>query len=253
MIYDLQRANLWKRASAWLLDAILLCITATLMALLLSTALNYDKYSQTLDERYAFYEAEYGVSRSLTQAEVNAMTPDQLANVEAASKALAEDQEALYAYNMMLQLMILITSFGILLAHIVLDFTVPMVLGNGQTIGKKIFGVAVMRQDGVRVNGVCMFIRTVLGKFAIETMIPVMMGLMLWFGTVGEVGWLIVGVILIVQCVLLAATKERCLIHDKLANTVAVDLASQMIFKTHEDMIAYKQKVAAEKAAKQAY
>ena len=40
---------------------------------------------------------------------------------------------------------------------------------------------------------------------------------------------------------------------DKLANTVTVDVASQMIFKTHDDMIAYKQKVAAEKAANQVY
>ena len=40
MIYDLQRASMLKRISAWLLDAILLCIIATLMAFLLSTALN---------------------------------------------------------------------------------------------------------------------------------------------------------------------------------------------------------------------
>lgn len=253
MIYDLQRASMWKRISAWLLDAILLCIMATLMAFLLSTALNYDSYSERLDARYAVYEEQFGVTRNLTQADVDAMTADQLANLEAASQALSEDAEALYAYNMMLQLMIVITSLGILLAYIVLEFTVPMALGNGQTVGKKVFGIGVMRQDGVRVNGVCMFIRTVLGKYAIETMIPVMMVLMLFFGSVGEVGWLIVGVIVIVEIALLVTTKERCMIHDKLATTVAVDIASQMIFKTHEDLIAYKQKVAAEKAANQVY
>ncbi len=253
MIYDLQRASMLKRISAWLLDFILLCIVATLMAFLLSAALNYDSYSEQLDARYAVYEEQYGVSRNLTQAQVDAMTPEELANVEAASKALSEDEEALYAYNMLLQLMIVITSIGILLAYVVLEFTVPMLLGNGQTLGKKVFGIAVMRQDGVRVNGVCMFIRTVLGKYAIETMIPVMMALMLWFGAVGEVGWLIVGVILIAQAVLLVSTREHYTIHDKLATTVTVDLASQMIFKTHEDMIAYKQKAAAEKAAAQAY
>ena len=253
MIYDLQRASMLKRISAWLLDFILLCIVATLMAFLLSAALNYDSYSEQLDARYAVYEEQYGVSRNLTQAQVDAMTPEELANVEAASNALSEDEEALYAYNMLLQLMIVITSIGILLAYVVLEFTVPMLLGNGQTLGKKVFGIAVMRQDGVRVNGVCMFIRTVLGKYAIETMIPVMMALMLWFGAVGEVGWLIVGVILIAQAVLLISTREHYTIHDKLATTVTVDLASQMIFKTHEDMIAYKQKIAAEKAAAQAY
>ena len=253
MIYDLQRASMWKRISAWLLDAILLCIIATLMAFVLAAVTNYDSYSEQLDARYTYFEEQYGVSRNLTQEQVNAMTDEERANLTAASDAIAADEEALYAYNMMLQLIIIMTSFGILLGYVVLEFAVPMVLGNGQTIGKKVFSLGLMQQNGVRVNGVCMFIRTVLGKYAIETMIPVMMVLMLFFGTIGTVGWIIVGAIGIVQIALLITTRERCLIHDKLANTVTVDLPSQMVFKTQEDLIAYKEKVAAEKAANQVY
>ena len=253
MIYDLQRASMWKRISAWLLDAILLCIIATLMAFVLAAVTNYDSYSEQLDARYTYFEEQYGVSRNLTQEQVNAMTDEERANLTAASDAIAADEEVLYAYNMMLQLIIIMTSFGILLGYVVLEFAVPMVLGNGQTIGKKVFSLGIMQQNGVRVNGVCMFIRTVLGKYAIETMIPVMMVLMLFFGTIGTVGWIIVGVIGIVQVALLITTRERCMIHDKLANTVTVDLSSQMIFKTQEDLIAYKEKVAAEKAANQVY
>ena len=253
MIYDLQRASMWKRISAWLLDAILLCIIATLMAFVLAAVTNYDAYSEQLDARYTYFEEQYGVSRNLTQEQVNAMTDEERANLTAASDAIAADEEALYAYNMMLQLIIIMTSFGILLGYVVLEFAVPMVLGNGQTIGKKVFSLGVMQQNGVRVNGVCMFIRTILGKYAIETMIPVMMVLMLFFGTIGTVGWIIVGAIGIVQVALLITTRERCMIHDKLANTVTVDLPSQMIFKTPEDQIAYKEKVAAEKAANQVY
>ena len=253
MIYDLQRASMWKRISAWLLDAILLCIIATLMAFVLAAVTNYDGYSEQLDARYTYFEEQYGVSRNLTQEQVNAMTDEERANLAAADEAIKADEEALYAYNMMLQLIIIMTSFGILLGYVVLEFAVPMVLGNGQTIGKKVFSLGVMQQNGVRVNGVCMFIRTVLGKYAIETMIPVMMVLMLFFGTIGTVGWIIVGAIGIVQVALLITTRERCMIHDKLANTVTVDLPSQMIFKTQEDLIAYKEKVAAEKAANQVY
>lgn len=253
MIYDLQRASMWKRISAWLLDAILLCIIATLMALVLAAVTNYDGYSEQLDARYTYFAEHYGVSRNLTQEQVDAMSDEERANLTAASDAIAADEEALYAYNMMLQLTIIMTSFGILLGYVVLEFAVPMVLGNGQTIGKKVFSLGVMQQNGVRVNGVCMFIRTVLGKYAIETMIPVMMVLMLFFGTIGTVGWIIVGAIGIVQIALLITTRERCMIHDKLANTVTVDLPSQMIFKTQEDLIAYKEKVAAEKAANQVY
>ena len=253
MIYDLQRASMWKRISAWLLDAILLCIIATLMAFVLAAVTNYDSYSEQLDARYTYFEEQYGVSRNLTQELVNAMSDEERANLAAADEAIKADEEALYAYNMMLQLIIIMTSFGILLGYVVLEFAVPMVLGNGQTIGKKVFSLGVMQQNGVRVNGVCMFIRTVLGKYAIETMIPVMMVLMLFFGTIGTAGWIVVGAIGIVQIALLITTRERCMIHDKLANTVTVDLPSQMIFKTQEDLIAYKEKVAAEKAANQVY
>ena len=253
MIYDLQRASMWKRVSAWLLDAILLCITATMMAWLLSLVLNYDGYQQQFDARYAYFESEYGVSRHITQADVDAMTPEQLANIEAASAALAADPEAIYAWNMIIYLIIIMVSISILLSYLLLEFTVPLLLRNGQTVGKKVFGVAVMRCEGIRVNGVCMFIRTVLGKFAIETMIPIMMLLMLYFGAIGLTGMLIGGGIILVEIVLLIATKDHSMIHDKLANTVTVDLASQMIFETPEELIAYKQKIAAEKAAQQSY
>ena len=170
-----------------------------------------------------------------------------------ASAALAADPEAIYAWNMIIYLIIIMVSISILLSYLLLEFTVPLLLRNGQTVGKKVFGVAVMRCEGIRVNGVCMFIRTVLGKFAIETMIPIMMLLMLYFGAIGLTGLLIGGGIILVEIVLLIATKDHSMIHDKLANTVTVDLASQMIFETPEDLITYKQKIAAEKAAQQSY
>ena len=253
VITDLQRASMLKRISAWLLDTILLVIAATLMALILSAALGYDRYGDMLEARYAWYESEYGVSRNLTQADVDAMTDAQRANLQAASEALAQDEEANYAYNMVVQLLIVITSIGILLAYLAMEFAVPMLLKNGQTIGKKVFGIAVMRSDSIRINGVCLFIRTVLGKYTIETMIPVMMLLMLYFGAIGEVGLLVLGAVLIVNAALILFTRERTPIHDKLANTVTVDLASQMIFDTHADMIAYVEKEHARKAAETAY
>jgi len=253
MIYDLQRASLWKRVSAWLLDAILLCITATLMAWLLSLAMNYDGYREQLDARYSIYEEQFGISRYVTQAELDAMTEEEISIRNAADQALKADTEALRLNDLLTYMMITIASLSILLAYLALEFTVPLIFGNGQTVGKKVFGVGVMRSNGIRVNGVCMFIRTVLGKFTIETMIPVMMLMMLFFGAIGFPGLVIGGGIILVQLLLLISTKEHSLIHDKLANTVTVDLASQMIFNTQEDLIAYKQKIAAEKAAQQSY
>ena len=253
MKYSLQRASMWKRLSAWLLDAILLCITATLAAFLLSTCLGYDRHSETLNERFAHYEAEYGVPRDLTEAQIAEMFPEALARVEEASQALAQDKEATYAYTMMMQLIILITSLSLLAAYLLLEFLLPQLLHNGQTVGKKVFGLGVMRENGVRLNGVSLFTRTVLGKYTIETMIPVMMLLMLFFGSIGVVGLLILGGIVVIQVLLLVTTRERTPIHDKLAGTVTIDLASQMIFQSEADRIAYQEKAAAEKAAAQTY
>ncbi len=251
LIFTLQKGSMWKRISAWLLDAILLVIITTLMALLLSAVTGYDGHVAALDERYRIVEETYGVSRNVTAAEVERMTEDELANLNAASDAIAADAEANRLYNLLLQLIILIASLGLLFSFLVLEFAVPMLLKNGQTIGKKVFGLAVMRIDGVRVNGVMMFIRTVLGKYTIETMIPVMMVLMIYFGAIGIVGVGILLAVLIANLVILAVSRENAMIHDKLACTAVVDMASQRIFDTPEALMQWKQEQQALKAAQQ--
>ena len=58
---------------------------------------------------------------------------------------------------------------------------------------------------------------------------------------------LILGLILLLQIILMISTHTNSCIHDLLAKTVAVDMQSQLIFETEEEMIAYKNKVHAEK------
>ena len=164
-----------------------------------------------------------------------------------AYQALVKDEEAMYSYNMVINLTLVISTLAILLGYLVLEFFIPVKLGNGQTLGKKIFGVAVMRTDGVMVTAPLLFIRTILGKFTIETMIPVLICIMIFFNTIGVVGTLILGLILLLQIILMISTHTNSCIHDLLAKTVAVDMHSQLIFETEEELIAYKNKVHAEK------
>lgn len=244
---------MWKRCSAALFDGILLSIAVVLFAWLLSTALGYDAYTAALDEAYARQEEAFGVNLRASWEEYQAMTPEELAALDAAYAAMNQDEQAVYAYNMVLQLTLVITSLGILLGYVVMEFTIPMCFGNGQTLGKKIFALGVMRQDGVKLNGTTLFIRTVLGKFTIETMIPVLILLMIYFGTIGVIGPVIIGAILLINVIMLAVTRTNALIHDGIASTVCVDLPSQKIFSSREEMIAFKQKEHAEKAAKSKY
>ena len=253
MIYDLQKASLWKRVASWMFDGILVGILAVGIGLLLSMLLGYDKHSQAVETAYAKYEAEYQITFEITQEAYEAMTPQQRADYDAAYQALIEDSEAMHAYNMMLSLSLVITSLGIFVAILIWEFVIPLFFGNGQTLGKKIFGLGVIRIDGVKINTVQLFARTLLGKYAIETMIPVAICLMLFWNMVGLAGTLFLIGLLLTQMICLVVTKTNSGIHDLLAGTVVVDIVSQMIFESSEELIEFKKKVAAEQANRQTY
>ena len=253
MITDLQKASLWKRIAAGIFDAILLCILAVGFAWMLTALLDYNSHNTALEQAYASYETQYNVEFDISREAYESLTQQQRDAYDAAYAALIADEDVLQTYNLLLNLTLLITTFGILFAVLVLEFLIPLWLKNGQTIGKKIFSIGLMRTDGVQMNNLQLFTRTVLGKFTIETMIPVYIIIMIVFNSIGIVGPLVLALIGLVQIICMVVTRTNSMIHDMLAGTVAVDISSQMIFRSTEDLIAYKKKVAAEQAARQAY
>ena len=253
MICDLQKASMWKRISAFLFDLIMLSIVSVLFAWGLSLLLGYDGYQQELNDTYIRYGEAYGVDMRMPLSEYEALDEAGRAMLDEAYAALSADAWALRVYNLLIQLTILIISLSLLLGYLVMEFALPLKLGNGVTLGKKVFGLAVMRSDSVKLSAVGLFIRTVLGKFAIETMIPAIILMMIFWGTIGIVGPIVLIAILAVEIAVMISTRTNAMIHDLLANTVVVDYASQMIFDTYEDMIHYKEKLHAEIAAKQEY
>ena len=76
---------------------------------------------------------------------------------------------------------------------------------------------------------------------------------MVYFGSIGIVGPIVLLGILITETAGLFTSRHHALIHDLPAATVAVDMASQLIFETEEELVAYKNKVHAEKVARQTY
>lgn len=252
MICDLQRASMWKRISAFLFDVILLSILAVLTAFILSAALGYDAHLNTYTVAYERYAAEFGVTDDMIGAASDGTISEADAEIlNAASAAMSADPETLAAFEMVANLTTLIVTFSLLTGFVVLEFIVPLLLKNGQTLGKKIFGVAVMHVNGVRIRHVAMFVRTVLGKYAVETMPIAMCLIFLLTGFGMPVFFLIGGVLLIVQAALLIFTHEHALLHDKMAATVTVDLASQMIFETEDELLEYKKQLHAQTVADQ--
>lgn len=253
MHLDIQKANMWKRVSAALLDVILLSVLVAFLAMLLSAVLGFDTYNNALDDCYSKYETKYGISFDLTIDDYNAMTQEQIDLYSKAYEEFSKDTDAIYNFNMIIRLTITIASISILIGYLALEFAVPLLLKEGRTVGKKIFGIGLMRAYGVRITPVALFIRTFLGKFTIETMIPILIILMIFWGTIGIVGPLVIVGILLLQLILLATSRTNSVIHDRLSDTVVVDMESQMIFDTEDDLIEYTKRLHAEKASKQVY
>ncbi len=254
MSFELQKASVLKRVSAFILDAILLCVVITGAMWAVSAITGYDGYTEKLDDYYSEYAAAYGIETfDITEEEYSNISEEERARYDEAYKALLSDDGVLHTYSMVMNLTIVITSLAIFVAYAVLEFIVPLILGNGQTVGKKIFGMGVVRCDGVKINTFMLFVRTLLGKFTIETMIPVMLVFMLIFNMIGITGLIVIGLILLLELLLLIFTKNRTVIHDAFSQAVVVDLASQMVFDTPEELIAYKTRVAAERAEREKY
>ncbi len=249
MMYDLQKASLLKRASAWLLDIILLVVLATGVGMVLSAVLQYDSHIQILEDCYAKYEQEFDIDFD----EYSDLTEEEMDRYEAANAALQKDKDAQRAYSMVINLSLAVVSLSVLLSYLALEFLVPLLFGNGQTVGKKIFGIALVRLDGVKMSTLALFVRTVLGKYTVETMIPVLLVLMMLFGLIGIIAPTILLILLVSQVLSIILSKTNCAIHDHMAATVAVDMASQRIFESPEALLAYQKQVHAEKAQRSPY
>ncbi len=253
MALSVQKANFWKRISAYLFDTIITLMIAVGIASLLSVALHYDKTSEELQTYYTEYEIQYGVDFDATQEELNELTEEQKANYDAAVKALTKDARVLKVYQKAFFLSLVIVSIALLLAIVVVHFVAPLFFKNGQTLGKKIFGLAVMRSNCVKVSNPVLFIRAIFGLYAIETMFPVALLLTIYFGMLGSVGAITALLLFALQIGVLIVSKHNAAIHDLLTDTVVVDMASQRIFQTQEELLAFKQAEHAEEAAKAEY
>lgn len=250
MITDIQKASILKRIAAGIFDAILFITLAVGFVWMMNAIVDFDHHYDTYQSGLNKYEEQYGVD---FDADYQALSEDQKASFDEAVKVVNADQKMVKNLSILMNLTLISVTFGIFLAMFVLEFIIPLFLKNGQTLGKKIFGIGLVRVDGVQLTTLQLFVRAVLGKFTLETMIPVYIIIMLFFGVMGFIGILVLGAILLLQLILLIVTRTNSLIHDSLAGTVAVDISSQMIFRTTDDLIAYKKKIHAEQAARSNY
>lgn len=241
---DLQKAVITKRAAAWLLDAILMGVIALGCAVLLTVLFRFDDHNTALNQGFAEYEQQYGPAVNATEEEYTAMSQAQKDSYG----------ELAYRSQLVFNLTLIIITISLLIGVMVTQFVIPLFLKNGQTVGKKAFSLGLMRVDGVKINNLQLFVRALLGKFTIGTMVPVYLALKIFvFFTGNIVDLCVLAGVLLLQFICVCVTQTNSPIHDLMAGTVAIDFSSQRVFESPEALIEYTKRIAAEKAKRQEY
>ncbi len=235
-----------KRISAFLLDFIMRIMLIAGLAVVFSAMFRYDAKVEALEDKYDEYEDRYEIDLDISADEYN-LLPDYVKDKYAEAEVVfAEDEEVIKLTALILNLTLLISIFSILLAYLVLEFIVPLFFKNGQTLGKKMFGIGVMRDDGVKMTTVMLFVRSILGKCTIEALVPLAIIMLIFLGNAGIFGLIALLLLLGLEIFTMVRTKTNSCIHDLLSYSVVVDLASQMIFENEEALVEYKNRVHAE-------
>lgn len=253
MKFDIQKADFWKRLSALMFDVLLLFMVAVGVAALLSSCLSYNKHAQAMVDIEAEYAEKYNVNFDITPEEYEKLSKEEKDVFDVANAEFEKDERAIYAYNMLINLTLISLTMSLLVSFILLELVVPIFFKHGRTLGKKIFGLAVIRTNGVRMSGQAHFIRSIIGKYTMETMVPIYILLMILFGDLGFIGTIMLVLMLGLEIFTVCYTKTRSAIHDLVSDTVVVDMASQMIFESEEELVAYKTALHEEEVRKADY
>lgn len=270
-MFELRRISIVRRLSALLLDAILLAVLATGGIYVISLICRYGEaeslaseyynewetfrkdYIPQVAEYYGFTYEEDGENYTITKdgeavslydvaeiLEQSGGNDPATAEAYAAYKGLTPADKVNMQYGYVFNLLFMMVSLGILFAYLILEFILPIIFKNGQTVGKKVFDVCLVRTDCVKIGNLSLFARTFLGKYAIETMFPILLVFLFFFGGTGLVSVILLIALTILNIVLFFATKNRTPIHDLLADTAAADMKLQMIFGSEEELIQKK-------------
>ena len=244
MAFSLQKANTFKRISAWLFDAVMCLVLATGVLSVMSGLLHYDEQSDKLNEYYqqiwTQYEFDNQVELDLEDEAYNALSPEGKAvldeHLNNVNEAIIDNENVQRLHTVIINYTFLMITISLLVVDVAWHFIIPMILHDGRTLGKKIFGLGVMRTNGLKLSNPVLFVRSVLGLFTMETMVPVLFGLMIYFGMLGMVGVIATILLFVLEVIVMATTPTHSSIHCLLSDTVVVDFASQRIFQTQEDL-----------------
>lgn len=253
MSFSLQKASFWKRISAFLFDATMMLVLSLAIMIGLHAILKIDAKIDQLEAYRVEYATKLELNLNITTEEYDALTKEEQKAYDdkllELNKQMSQDEEVMNLNASIITSISITVTVSLLIGTAIWYFVIPLFFKNGVTLGKKIFGLAVIRTNGVKLTNPVLFARALIGFYAIETMFPLTLIFMTLFGSLGIVGLVTVGLFLVLQIFVLAYTKTNSSIHDLLTDTVVVDMASQQIFETQDERTEFDKAEAARKAA----
>jgi uncharacterized RDD family membrane protein YckC len=235
--YTLNLANPWKRFAAWILDFILLATIAVGVTWLCSIIFNFTEENAKL---YSYYE-QYGVYTVTDGVGAFCETDANYSNECAAMWTnFGNDASAVGQYQKVVSLTFIMLTIGVFVSTTIIYLVFPLIFRNGQTIGKKVMGVALLSKDEIQVSTFQVVTRYLIGNFTIMLMLPIMLLLVAIYFNWGLILTLPGIAIELGNIVAIMVTKNKQNIPDLIARTIPIDISSQIIAKTPEELSKYK-------------
>ncbi len=254
MTITLQKANLWKRISAWLFDAVLTFCLMLGVAIGVSYMLDYDSKVAVIKDVRSDIETQfefdkYELSFDISEEEYEKLDDAKKQIYDEANKAFLQDGRTVVALRELLILVLCNVAVSLLVADLVIYFVIPLLFKNGQTLGKKCFGLGVVRSNCTKVTPPVLLVRALVGRYAMETIVPLTIAGMMLLGILGIVGTITLLLLFMLEIVVMIKTSTNSCVHDLLTDTVVVDTSSQMIFENKDALYEYVRAEEAKKAA----
>lgn len=234
-IFDPQKASSLKRIAAYIVDAILFITIFTGVLLLTSYIVGYQHNYKLLEAKYIEHgvyvikNGTYSFCDTSKEVCVNAW------------KNFNLDKEACFYYDHSIELITLMITVSTFLSFLILEFLVPMIFKNGQTIGMKCFRIGLIDNKGIKVKPIQIFIRFLFGKFLVSTMLPIYGLIFMYFNLNGGFyGFVLAVGILIVDLVMTIFSKTKSGISNSISSVYAVDMDETYFFNSVEEMVERK-------------
>ena len=220
--YKIKKAHFGKRTLAFLFDLIctfflFIGIENLVMHPIVNGVFDYD----ALDHEFETKLVEHGIAH---YDKDNKFVYNELPKEGYDWTSFNEDKRAVEVKDKLSMMNLFTLTMDFMISEFFVFCLIPLILKNGQTLGKKMMKLALVSTNEVKVKGWNVFARWALGIYVFETMI-----------TLFFVVFAVIPVPLILTLITSVVSKKGMALHDYIGGTIVVDLNNTLIIDTVEE------------------